>query len=126
MPTLENRIPDNKGTSFEITSDEVKEEVKSYTALRFRTQIVIDKEDKCTFCTRSDDGCKLWVNGEEVVDNNGNYRVKENDGSIMLKPGIYPLEVVWLNGGGWLDVSYQSEDIPKQIVPTLHTKIRIE
>lgn len=120
IPALENRIPDGKGTSFEITSDEVKEEVKNNTVLRFRTQIVIDKEDKYTFYTRSDDGSKLLVNGEEVVNNDGNHGVKENDGSITLKPGIYPLEVVWFNGGGggWLDVFYQSEDIPKQIVPT--------
>lgn len=120
VPSLRNKIPDHRGTSFEITSDEIKEEVKSNTAIRFKTQIVIHKDDKYTFYTRSDDGSKLWINGGEVVDNDGDHGVKENDGSIVLKQGVYPLEVIWFNGGGgsWLDVFYQSPDIPKQIIPT--------
>ncbi|MDF1518199.1 MAG: PA14 domain-containing protein, partial [Lutibacter sp.] len=120
IPSLENRKPDSMGHCFEITSDEVKEEIKSNTTVRFKTQIVIEKEGEYTFYTRSDDGSKLWVNNVEVVDNDGDHGVKEKAGKILLKPGKYPLEVIWFNGGGgsWLDVFYQSAGIPKQIVPT--------
>lgn len=120
IPSLQNRTPDSMGRCFEITSDEVKEEIKSNTVVRFKTQIVIEKEGEYTFYTRSDDGSKLWVNNVEVVDNDGDHGVKEKAGKISLKPGKYPLETVWFNGGGgsWLDVFYQSAIIPKQIVPT--------
>ena len=125
IPSLENRKPDSMNRCFEITSDEVKEEIKSNTAVRFKTQIIIEKEGEYTFYTRSDDGSKLWVNNVEVVDNDGDHGVKEKAGKITLKPGKYPLEVIWFNGGGggWLDVFYQSDEIPKQIVPTTVLKL---
>ena len=120
IPSLENHTPDSMGNCFEITSDEVKEEIKSNTVVRFSTQIVIEKEGEYTFYIRSDDGSKLWVNNIEVVDNDGDHGVKEKSGEIALKSGKYLLEVIWFNGGGggWLAVFYQSAIIPKQIVPT--------
>lgn len=120
VPFLENRIPDAKGACFEITSDEITAEIKSNTAVRFKTNISIDKEDTYGFFTRSDDGSVLKINNEIVVNNDGDHGVKEKGGKITLKPGVYPLEVIWFNGGGgsWLDVYYQTATIPKQIIPT--------
>lgn len=120
IPSLENKRPDAKGTCFEITSDEVKEEIKSNTLVRFRTNLQVENEDRFTFYTNSDDGSKLWVNNELVVDNDGDHGVIEKNGSISLKPGTYPLEVIWFNGGGsgWLNVDYKTKTIPKQVLPT--------
>ncbi|MEG3656263.1 alkaline phosphatase family protein [Arenibacter palladensis] len=120
IPSLENKRPDAKGTCFEITSDEVKEEIKSNTVVRFKTTLQVENEDRFTFYTNSDDGSKLWVNNELVVDNDGDHGVIEKNGSISLKPGTYPLEVIWFNGGGsgWLNVDYKTNTIPKQVLPT--------
>ena len=120
IPSLENKRPDAKGTCFEITSDEVKEEIRSNTVVRFSTSIQVEKEDRFTFYTNSDDGSKLWVNNELVVDNDGDHGVIEKNGSITLKPGTYPLQVVWFNGGGsgWLNVDYQTTTTPKQVLPS--------
>ena len=90
IPSLENKRPDAKGTCFEITSDEVKEEIRSNTVVRFSTSIQVEKEDRFTFYTNSDDGSKLWVNNELVVDNDGDHGVIEKNGSISLKPGPTP------------------------------------
>lgn len=120
IPSLTGKIPQSKGTAFEITSDEVKEEIKSNTAVRFKTNFIVEKEGAYRFYTRSDDGSKLWVNSTLVVDNDGDHGVIEKEGEIRLFPGSYPLEVLWFNGGGgsWLDVYYQTDGIPKQILPT--------
>ena len=120
IPSLENKRPDAKGTCFEITSDEVKEEIKSNTVVRFKTTLQVENEDRFTFYTNSDDGSKLWVNSEFVVDNDGDHGVIEKNGSISLKPGTYPIEVIWFNGGGsgWLNVDYKTKTIPKQVLPT--------
>jgi hypothetical protein len=120
IPFLENLTPNAKGNCFEITSDEIKETIKDNTAVRFKTNITIDKEDSYGFFTRSDDGSILKINNKMIVNNDGDHGVEEKAGKIHLKAGVYPLEVVWFNGGGggWLDVFYQSSTMPKQILPT--------
>jgi hypothetical protein len=120
IPFLESLSPNAKGNCFEITSDEIKEPIKDNTVVRFKTNITIDKEDTYGFSTRSDDGSILKINDDMIVNNDGDHGVEEKAGKIHLKPGVYPLEVVWFNGGGggWLDVFYQTSTIPKQILPT--------
>ncbi|TDD95036.1 alkaline phosphatase family protein [Flavobacterium cellulosilyticum] len=120
IPFLESLTPNAKGNCFEITSDEIKESIKDNTVVRFKTNITIDKEDTYSFSTRSDDGSILKINNEMIVNNDGDHGVEEKAGKIHLKPGVYPLEIVWFNGGGsgWLDVFYQSSTVPKQILPT--------
>jgi len=124
VPFLEKQTPDEKGNCFEITSDEIKDKIKENTAVVFKTNITIEKEDTYEFFTRSDDGSILKINNEVVVNNDGDHGVKEKEGKITLKPGVYPLEVVWFNGGGgsWLDVYYQTATMSKQIVPTIILK----
>ena len=120
IPFLDQLSPDAKGTCFEITSDEVKEAIKDNTVVKFTTEMVIEKEDTYVFFTRSDDGSILKINNEIIVNNDGDHGVVEKSGKIRLKPGIYPLEVTWFNGGGsgWLDVYYKTASMPKQIIPT--------
>lgn len=120
IPSLENKRPDVTGNCFEITSDEVEEEIRNNTVVRFTANIQIEEEGNYTFYTNSDDGSKLWVNNELVVDNDGDHGVMEKNGSITLKPGTYPIQVVWFNGGGsgWLNVDYQTKSTPKQVLST--------
>lgn len=119
LPAIGNKKPDVSGKSFEITSDEVKEKIKSNTVVRFTTQIEIDQADTYRFYVRSDDGSKLFIDGKTVVDNDGDHGVIENDGEINLKAGLHTLEVLWFNGGGdgWLDVFVETGQMPKQILP---------
>ncbi|WP_111309184.1 alkaline phosphatase family protein [Confluentibacter sediminis] len=120
VPFLEKIRPNEKGYCFEITSDEIKDKIKENTAVRFKTKLFIENEDTYGFFTRSDDGSILKINNNEVVNNDGDHGVKEKGGTIHLKPGTYPLEVIWFNGGGggWLDVYYQTATQTKQILPS--------
>lgn len=126
MPSLANKKPDAVGNCFEITSDEIHDLIKQNTAVRFRTKIEIDQADTYTFYLRSDDGSTLLVDGQLVVDNDGDHGVKENDGKIELRPGQHDLEVLWFNGGGdgWLDVFIENGNMPKQILPTTLLKLK--
>lgn len=120
VPSLANKEPDATGYCFEITTDEIQSLIKSNTAVRFRTKIEIDQVDTYTFYLRSDDGSTLSINGQLIVDNDGDHGVKEKEGKIELRPGQHHLEVLWFNGGGdgWLDVFIENGNIPKQILPT--------
>jgi len=120
IPSLENKTPNSSGHCFEIGTDSIKEAIKENTAVRFRCQIKIETAGSYTFYTRSDDGSVLKINGKQVVDNDGDHGVKEVGGSITLEAGIYPLEIIYFNGGGsgFLDVYYESTNLAKQIIPS--------
>ena len=88
-------------------------------ALKFDGFIEIDSAGKYNFYTQSDDGSKLYVDGKDVVDNDGNHGVKEKSGSIELTKGRHPISVAYYNNGGgfWLDAFYKGPGVTKQIIP---------
>lgn len=87
-------------------------------AVRMESYIKIDTEGDYTFYTYSDDGSKLYIDGEQVVDNGGQHGTIERGGGVNLKAGYHKITVDYFNhgGGGWLEVFYKGPQIPKQIL----------
>lgn len=55
---------------------------------------------KYTFYTLSDDGVKLWVNGQKLIDNWTDHGATENSGSINLDSNVsYPIVIEHYQGG---------------------------
>jgi uncharacterized membrane protein YgcG len=72
------------------------------------------------FYTRSDDGIRLWVNGQLLVDNWTNHGPTENSGSITLNAGQrYDVKIEYYEntGGAVASLSWSSTCETKQIVP---------
>lgn len=88
-------------------------------ALQFTGFIQIDTPGKYTFSTQSDDGSKLFINGKEIVDNDGNHGVMEETGSVELTAGRHAIRVEYYNNGGgfWLDAFYKGPGLTKQLIP---------
>ncbi|WP_169711556.1 beta strand repeat-containing protein [Nonlabens spongiae] len=88
-------------------------------SIRYLGRIEINTSETYTFFTNSDDGSKLFIDGNEVVDNDGDHGPVENSGTIALTPGVYDFEVLFYeNGGGQtLSVSYSSGTIAKTTIP---------
>lgn len=63
-------------------------------AVRWRGTIEIGpgESGSYTFSTTSDDGSKLFVNGTEVVDNDGDHGTRTRSGSIVLDEGTHDIE----------------------------------
>ena len=120
LPALGSKKPDVERNTFEINSEEVKELIKSNTVFRFKSGLEIKVAGSYQFSTRSDDGSQLFIDGELVVDNDGDHGVREKSGAKELSKGKHDIEVLSFNGGGdgWLDVYVQSEKTPKQILST--------
>lgn len=87
--------------------------------LVYTTWLQIEKAGKYHFYLQSDDGSKLYVNGEKVVNNDGGHGVTEKEGSIDLTPGRHALTIEFFNNGGgfWIDAFYKGPDLPKQVIP---------
>ncbi len=88
-------------------------------SIRYTGYIFIDATDTYTFYTSSDDGSKLFIDGTQVVDNDGAHGNRERSGDIALTAGFYPIEVLFFErtGGNVLTVSYESSTLSKTAVP---------
>lgn len=120
IPSIGNRIPDAIGSVFEFSSEEVRKHIQSNTLFRFKSVMEIAEDDTYNFAVRSDDGSKLFIDGELVVDNDGDHGVRTKNGSVELEKGQHSVEVLWFNGGGdgWLDVYVKSDEMTNQILST--------
>ena len=74
-----------------------------------------------TFYVNSDDGAKLYVNGNLVVDNDGRHMLRERFGTVNLPAGEHRLRVEYFEAFSTqaLEVRYSSLDIgiSKQLIP---------
>ncbi len=72
------------------------------------------------FSTVSDDGTLLYVNGQLVVNNDGNHGMEEKSGKIFLQAGTHRLRMGYYQGGGGggLEVYYGSTYFEKQPLAT--------
>ncbi len=88
-------------------------------AIRYKTYLQVDQPGQYKFYLRSDDGSKLFVNGNEVVNNDGQHGPIERTGKVEMPMGRSEVVVEYFNAGGgsWLEVYYRGPGIPKQIVP---------
>lgn len=101
-----------------LSEDKPQEQV----AVAFESYLEVQEAGKYTFFTNSDDGSKLYVNGTQIVDNDGDHGVMERSGSLELTKGRHLVRVEFFNGGGGyhLDTKYKGPNTPKQIIPANH------
>jgi glucose/arabinose dehydrogenase len=74
-----------------------------------------------TFYTQSDDGVRLWVNGQQIVNNWTNHATTENSGTISLTAGQrYDIRMEFYENGGSATARllWSSASTPKAIVPS--------
>jgi len=66
----------------------------------------IEKDMEATFRMWSDDGSKLYIDDDLVVDNDGNHGVESQDGKVGLKKGYHSFRIEYFNGGGGRFLSF--------------------
>jgi hypothetical protein len=117
LPDFKLLKPIREGKVYEYRTAEIPNRGKQFS-VEFTSKLVISKAGKYRFYTISDDGSKLYVNGKDVVDNDGNHGNRERSGTVELKEGEHDLKVTYFNGAGgmWLDVYWSREKMPKQIL----------
>ena len=89
-------------------------------AFEFSGYIKIEKDGFYTFFIESDDGSKLFIDDEEIINNDGDHGNLEKNGKVALKKGLHKIKVHYFDSGGGnsLKVSMQSESGLKQEVPS--------
>jgi hypothetical protein len=88
---------------------------------RWTGQVKADHSETYTFYTTSNDGVRLWVNGQLVINNWTAHATTENKGTIALQAGRwYPVTLEYFEGSGnaVIALSYSSASVTKRIVPS--------
>jgi alpha-L-fucosidase len=88
--------------------------------LRFDGFVSVPKTGPYRFFVRSDDGSRLWIGDELVVDNDGLHSSLEKSGVIALEAGLHPIRVAMFEqtGGEELVVSWEAPGLAKQQIPS--------
>lgn len=88
-------------------------------ALQFKGYINVPTDGVYTFYTNSDDGSKLYIGTNEVVNNDGGHPEQERLGTIGLKAGKHAITISYYEGGGGqaLSASYSGPNLTKQLIP---------
>ncbi len=69
-------------------------------AAQFQGFVDVPADGVWSFALASDDGSRLWVDGQLVVDDDGLHGMQSKSGEIGLRAGWHALRVAWFNGGG--------------------------
>lgn len=97
-------------------------------SVRWKGLVQPTHSEQYTFYTHSDDGVRLWVNGELLIDHWGDHAVTEDRGTINLVAGQkYDLQMEYRESGGdavakllWSSPSQQKEIVPQsQLSPSV-------
>ena len=117
LPDFDALVSASSGTidNFDISSQMMNDNF----AFRFTGCIQIGASGNYTFYAESDDGSRLYINEQLIVDNDGLHPPVERSGVIYLDKGFHSITVTFFERGGGevLSVSYEGPGIVRQIIP---------
>jgi hypothetical protein len=79
----------------------------------------VPKDGKYTLYLKSDDGSKLFLDGKEVINNDGKHRMDEESKSLDLTAGDHDLKIEYFQNkdkAGCV-LSWKYEGVEKEVVP---------
>ncbi|CAA9199090.1 hypothetical protein FLA105534_02424 [Flavobacterium bizetiae] len=99
-----------------ISSEKWKSKTERYIGLKFNGYIFIPETANYTISTLSDDGSKLFIDNELVVNNDGIHWLNEAYGAVKLEKGFHKINIGYFDqiGGTTLTCYIQQEGKEKQ------------
>ncbi len=92
---------------------------REHFGLRFRGYMSVPETGVYGFHLSSDDGSRLLVGGELLVDNDGVHGTRERSGYVALRAGLHPIELRFFQGAGGVSLKLEMDgpDMEKQEAP---------
>lgn len=101
--------------NFDITEAPAKD----YFGYEFHSFIRIPEKGIYNFYTYSDDGSKLYIDGQEIVNNDGSHSAQRAEGKVALEKGFHEIRIVYLESymGQELEVGISSRKMLEKTIP---------
>jgi Bacterial Ig-like domain/PA14 domain len=93
-------------------------------SVRWSGQLKADHTETYTFYTTANDGVRLWVNGQQII-NRWSGGAATNTGTVSLQAGQwYSITMEYFEGSNSASakLEYSSASTPRQVVPTDHLR----
>jgi mono/diheme cytochrome c family protein len=105
LPDLDTLEPLDQGTAegFDLS---VARRVNDM-AVRFEGELRLDAAGEYTFAVTSDDGSRLWIDGQLVVDHDGIHAPSIKEGRATLTKGSHRLVAAVFNSGGGAELDVE-------------------
>ncbi len=115
---LKKAKPVASGVASSISLEPAKQE--DYFGLEYTAYLKIDKKGVYRFYTYSDDGSRLYIDNQLVVDNDGSHSARRKDGQIALEAGYHELKVLYFESymGQELEVGISGLSIRETPIPS--------
>lgn len=86
---------------------------------QFRSLINIPEKGVYKFHIYSDDGARLFIDDQEVIDNDGSHSSGEATGKVALEKGFHEICVIYFEDymGQALEIGITGKNLPKQVLP---------
>lgn len=99
-----------------FTLDRPNEDLFAY---RFAGYINVPRDGVYTFALASDDGSRLFIGNDLVVDNDGLHSMREKSAEIALAAGLHPISVEYFEktGGAGLEVLWSGPGLKREVIP---------
>jgi outer membrane protein OmpA-like peptidoglycan-associated protein len=91
--TMLNIEPQSFTTGFPGVTDRFE-----WFAIDYQGRIMLPQAGTYTFRLASDDGSKLFIDGNEIIDNDGIHGTNQLDAEVTLAPGIHDVRVQYFQG----------------------------
>lgn len=118
LPDFSTLTPVATGVATDVNLNYAEQ--NSAFGLTFDGYIRIDTPAVYTFYLTSDDGSRLWIENELIVDNDGQHGPVQQSGSIALEAGLHEIHIHYFERGGGetLNVEYEADGLTKQTIPS--------
>jgi hypothetical protein len=92
---------------------------KDRFALHITGTIRIPATGNYTFYLSSNDGSRLYLDGRQIVENDGPHPAREREGKIFLTQGIHKITIGYMQVGGgyYLSLGWKGPGITKETIP---------
>ncbi len=111
LPDFEKLEPVKKGVTQDFDVEHLAA-VEDHFAFVFEGWVEVPADGVYTFYTYSDDGSKLYLHDELVVDNDGSHSARLRSGNVALRKGRHPLRLEYFEDylGESLRIGYEGPD----------------
>ena len=116
---MDGLAPNESGNMDKFTIANAK--IESYFGYQYDGYIKVPMDGVYTFYLESNDGSRLFIDGEELIENEANHGAVEESGTIGLKAGMHEIKVRYFQCGGSkaLKVSWEGPGFEKHEIRSI-------